>query len=82
MSQTLQIYGRLLSKPKSENKTNEKKKKDKKQTEKQDFLAQGELVRSSNKVFFCRNRRPYSAVRLMTADMEGLRKVFNAIRID
>ena len=53
MSQTLQIRGSGLNKPENENE--EKRKKDIKQTEKQKFLALGDLVRSSKKVFVERN---------------------------
>ena len=53
MSQTLQIRDSGLNKPENENK--EKRKNDIKQTEKQNFLALGDLVRSSKKVFVERN---------------------------
>ena len=53
MSQTLQIRDSGLNKPENENK--EKRKNDIKQTEKQKFLALGDLVRSSKKVFVERN---------------------------
>ena len=48
VSQTLQICGSSLNRLKKENK---KMKKDKKRTEKQNFLALGNLASSSNKVF-------------------------------
>ena len=48
VSQTLQICSSGLNRPKSENEKYERKTE---QREKQNFLALGDLVRSSNKVF-------------------------------
>ena len=49
MSETLQIYSSGLNRSNNENE--KKQKNSRKMTEKQNFLALGELVRSSNKVY-------------------------------
>ena len=55
VSQTLQICSSGLNRPKNENKENERKTeskpKDREQAEKQNFLAFGDLVKNSNKIF-------------------------------
>ena len=54
MSQTLQIYSSGLNSPKNENKKKkqkQKRKEDRVQAEKENFLALGDLMSSSNKVF-------------------------------
>ena len=53
MSQTSQICSSGLNRPLNENE--KKKKKDRKQKKKQDFLALGDLMRSSKKVLIERN---------------------------
>ena len=53
VSQTLQIYSSGLNSPKNENKKKQKQKRkeDRVQAEKENFLALGDLMSSSNKVF-------------------------------
>ena len=80
MSQILQICGSHLSRPKNENKKNEKI------TEcgqRKKFSLEGDLVRGSNKVSFIAQDLPLPVFYcLQTADMEGLRKVFNVLEIE
>ena len=62
MSQTLQICSSGLNRPKNENEKNERKTK---QAEKLNFLALGDLVMSSNKVFI-KSQRLFFANRKKT----------------
>ena len=62
MSQTLQIYSSGFNRPENENK---KQKKDREQREKENFVALGDLVRTSNK-FFIEIQRLFFANRKKT----------------